>query len=271
MSAGRVATEDPAERRLRNAGFDPTRIDPAGLAAALVDSPVLDDPMALAELDGWACERRLSSARLKAAGWRGIRAKDWQHLAHLAAAHGWPPRIDGRGHEHPAWPARIDRGAALLIPYRNADGKIGSGRFRRLEGKGAKVLSLHGDTSARLYGAEQLPMASPGAVIHIAEGESDAESLRECGAIAIGVPGSSIWRPEWAAAIADAQPRCAVTWLDGDEAGRKGTERIVASLRIHGIEDVRNWRPPEGQDVNDVLRSPDGRAELAKLISEAES
>ena len=266
MHRGRVRPASPEERAQRNAGYpDPPQRDPAGLAERLVHSPVLTDPMALAELDVWAQERDLSSDRLLESGWRGIDGPGrWRLLGDLPAAYGWTP---GRDSGRPLWPRGIDRGPALLMPYRDSQGRLAGVRFRRrASGQKEDKLSMPGDT-VRLYGADVLPMASPGAVIHIAEGESDTESLREHGVIAVGTPGNQTWKPEWTRATLRAEPGRVVLWPDPGASGLPFVKKIWGALSRFGVR-VRVMRPDTNgrRDVSEL--HVDG--ELASIILKAE-
>ena len=118
---------------------------------------------------------------------------------------------------------------------------------------GGHVLTLRGDT-ARLYAADAAGLP-PGGVLHLCEGETDAESLKHAGARAVlGLPGAGVCHGEAVALAAAVSPRLCALWLDGDEAGRRAGRRLASRLRATGIA-VRRWRFRAGQDVNDFLRA----------------
>ena len=276
MVSGHVV-EDPRERVIANVGYprqrtpapdvngpDRARLDPALLARALAWSLAQLTPRGATYLKG----RGLDPQRLVQAGWRSIDGpKRWRTLDRLLPPCGWTANLDRTGNERPSWPAFIDSGAALTIPYKDASGAIVGVRFRRMEGPGPKYVSMKGD-SVRLYGQEALARLPLEGVVHIAEGEIDAESLRECGALAIGIPGVMIWKQEWTEAIARARPRVVVTWFDrdpGSVAGPRATERVARALRKHVAVLPYEGHPQDG-DVNDLLCA----GALSRLVREVE-
>ena len=267
---GRIRLEAPEEGATRNAGYpdpsglDPSQLDPGRLARSIVHSPVLAINEAQAELGVWAEGRGLCWERLEDSGWRGIDGPErWSQLDELLPKCGWMSHSDGR----PRWPMRINKGPALVMPYRDATGQLAGVRFRRLEARKEDKLNMPGDT-ARLYGAEVLEMLAPGAIVHVAEGESDTESLREHGATAIGTPGNTIWWQEWTRSVLVAESRRVVLWPDPGESGGPFVEKISGALRRFGIP-VRVMRPHPGAeaDVSDLQVA--GR--LLPLIREAEA
>ena len=176
--------------------------------------------------------RGLSPDRLHTAGWRGVGAgrAAWREALAQADEHGvrFPAPLVRRCPE--AW----------LVPQWDADGRATSVRVRPVEPMPglAKVWTLRGDT-ARLYGADALH-APPGAVLHIAEGEMDAESLREVGETAtMGTPGTLTWRAEWTRGVVEAEPSKVVVWFDTDRAGQQAGARLAGWLAAKGLPVVR--------------------------------
>ena len=251
-----------------HSGEDKNAPDGAGLARALVRSlPDLSDGARR-----WLAFRGLDADRLKAKDWRSLTPRDYANLESLPLEYGFTWNTPGK----PRWPPGIGRhGEALIIPCRGVDGKIAGARFRTSKSwrrrqtesgrKGPRVVGLPG-CRAVVYGADSL---RPGCcLVHVCEGETDAESLIEVGAAApvVGLPGATAWRP-FAPLLARhrATIRKVVIWFDGDEAGRKAAERLAGRL------DAAVWtaRLPAGADVNDWLR--DDREGLAIAATEAET
>lgn len=190
--------------------------------------------------------RGLSPDRLLAAGWRGVGAgrAAWREVLAMADKY--------RVH----FPAHVARRCprSWFVPQWDADGRATSVRVRPVEHRAGepKTWTLAGDT-ARLYGADALH-APPGAVLHIAEGEMDAESLREVGETAtMGTPGTLTWRAEWTRGVVEAEPSKVVVWYDTDPAGQQAGARLAARLAAKGVPVVRLTGSVHGSDVNDLL------------------
>ena len=212
--------------------------DFAGLAEWIEDNVgiVAEDKLAA---------RGLSPDRLHTAGWRGVGAgrAAWREV--LAMADKYRVRF----------PAPVARRCpeAWFVPVWDADGRPTSVRVRPVEPMPglAKVWTLRGDT-ARLYGMDALH-APPGAVLHIAEGEMDVESLREVGeCYSMGTPGTT-WRQEWTRGVVAAEPSKVVVWYDTDPAGQQAGARLAARLAAKGVPVVRLTGSVHGSDVNDLL------------------
>lgn len=269
--------ETPAERRLRNAGYS-KGVDPARLAYLLIESPALKTRESWAVLDEYCQARGFDSRRLWDSGWRGIHVECWGELDPILHDCGWEPYKDKRGKTRQGWPRFIDHGPAVMMPYHDSNGKPAGLRFRRIALPGwwkdrkdppPKYVSMK-SAPPLLYGAELLPMLAPSGVVHVAEGETDTESLREHGVLAaVGTPGATIWRSSWTQAVVDAQPRHVVIWFDGDTAGGKNGVKLRDTLSKARSLAVRRARWPgmNGKDVNDLHL--EGR--LRSLIERSEA
>ena len=245
--------------------LDPNSLDPAGLARALVERLVLTPDWRKS-----LSRRGLDPNRLAAYGWRSVDSADgWQPLAELPARFGWPPRPSGR----PRWPLRLDCGSALFVPLRDRLRDLSGLRFRGgqewsedRKARGLKAPKSVGLASvpSQLYGADALATAQTGGVVHIAEGEIDAESLRQHQAAAVGVPGAAVWRPSWTEWIRERRPRRVAIWFDGDEAGDTAGRKLRD--RLAGIE-VDRLTGIAARDVNDLCVDGD----LVNLIEQSEA
>lgn len=89
----------------------------------------------------------------------------------------------------------------LRIPYRNPDASEAAVRFRttleKTEGRDDRFRWRKGD-KAILYGLERLEKIRKVGYVVLVEGESDTQTLRYHGIAALGVPGASNWKAEWA-------------------------------------------------------------------------
>lgn len=229
----------------------PTRDDPGGpgvtkklrvkgglLARRLIEA---NPPHVAARV--WLRTRGLDAERLEDEGWRMVR--NW-------------PSLEGTRFEH--WPLGIHRDVVVAVPYRNRGGALRGVRFRtnadwRREREnrglaGPKSLSMPGD-KPMLYGVHRLPSRTER--LHIAEGEVDTESLAEAGAgSVVGIPGATMLHDRVVKLALDLRVNRTFLWLDADEAGVAGAERLGDALSAAGIETVVG-RLPEGRDVNDLL------------------
>lgn len=139
----------------------------------------------------------------------------------------------------------------LAIPYLTRAGVV-TIRFRTLDGTQPKYMSLPRD-SGRLYNTQAFFLRQSPRIV-ITEGEIDALTVHEFAGIpAIGLQGASAWRPIYKRCFLG-YPEILVVG-DGDEAGRKFTDRIV--------NEVENSRPvylPDNEDCNSIFleQGPEG-------------
>lgn len=131
------------------------------------------------------------------------------------------------------WPA-----SCVEVPYLKASGEVGA--VRRRSALAAKEGSFwrKGD-KLMPYGLPKLPEVKAAGYCIIVEGESDAWTLWTAGLPALGIPGASTWRPEWAAYL-DGIPTIYV-WREPDAGGDTSRKRVAASL-----PDVRIIEAPAG-------------------------
>lgn len=161
----------------------------------------------------------------------GFRSLDgpssWRKLQDALEASYLPEELERAGLHR--WPAGIDRSPTLVIPY-VYQGKAIALRFRRLEAGEPKLVNLAGVPAPALpFNADALD-GLEGRELHVAEGELNAYSLRECGLRAIGLPGAGSWRTEWTPRVVRAGR--VVAWYDSDEAGERGEQRLADALQV---------------------------------------
>ncbi|NTW28885.1 MAG: hypothetical protein HGA39_05915 [Coriobacteriia bacterium] len=92
---------------------------------------------------------------------------------------------------------------AILIPYRDEDGQDIAIRYR-LSMEGQRFVWRKGARVAP-YGLDRLSDARKAGYIILVEGESDAQTLWHHGEPALGLPGASTWKEEWASSLDDIQ------------------------------------------------------------------
>ena len=111
------------------------------------------------------------------------------------------------------------------MPYYDVDGTLLRNRYRismaGSHGERFRWGKSTGKGGAYPYGLWKLP--SSGQSIVLVEGESDTQTLWYHGINALGIPGSSSWRSEWAVYLNRLR---VYVWQEPDEAG----EKFVASL-----------------------------------------
>lgn len=89
-----------------------------------------------------------------------------------------------------------DRGPSVRIPYYDIDGNLASCRSR-LAITGDRFRWRNGDHPL-LYGLWRLADARAAGWVLLVEGETDCWTLWQQGIPALGIPGKTSWRSEWA-------------------------------------------------------------------------
>jgi len=129
---------------------------------------------------------------------------------------------------------------AVRIPYLKGDGSEGAVRFRV-----ALEKSPEGDDRFRwrkgskpcLYGLWRLGQAREAGYVFLVEGESDCHTLWYYGFPALGGPGASNWRNEWASELEGIEKAYAVVEPDrGGEAFWEGLAASPLRERLYRVE-----------------------------------
>lgn len=171
---------------------------------------------------------------------------------------GWWKNDDDGPRFAPPWGGRAP---ALVIPYRDLSGRVVGLRFRNLAArtKRDRYRDLSGATPTVPWGTDALRAVrdEPGRhVVHLVEGELNALTLRQAGAVAVGLPGAGRpWGAQWAGWLSGG--RRVVLWYDDDDAGRAGVQRAADTLatalgRRWCTERLRRQPTPQGNDPNDL-------------------
>ncbi len=151
---------------------------------------------------------------------------------------------------------------AVRIPYLREGGGEDAVRFRVALEKSPESdgrFRWRKGSKPCLYGLWRLGQAREAAgYLFLVEGESDCHTLWYHGFPALGVPGASNWRNEWASELDGIEKAYAV--VEPDQGGETFWERLAASSireRLYRVE----LEPPDGEvkDVSELhLRHPEG-------------
>jgi hypothetical protein len=129
---------------------------------------------------------------------------------------------------------------AVRISYLKGDGSEGAVRFRLALEKspqGDSRFRWHKGSKPCLYGLWQLEQVREAGYVFLVEGESDCHTLWHYGFPALGVPGASSWRGEWADALDGIEKIYAL--VEPDPGGEAFWKRLAASSlreRLHRLE-----------------------------------
>jgi len=135
----------------------------------------------------------IGNGRSRASPKRGLR------LEELSEAKGLPLGfLRELGWRTATWPpGRRDGQPAVLIPYRNEEGRVVATRYRLALSEGPRFKWEPG-ARATLYGLDRLAEAKRQGFILLVEGETDCATCWLSGLPALGLPGKESWQPEWA-------------------------------------------------------------------------
>lgn len=129
---------------------------------------------------------------------------------------------------------------ALRIPYKGEDGEEKAVRFRvalHQSAGGENRFKWRKGSKLTLYGLWRLEEAKRADYVLLVEGESDCHTLWFHGYPALGVPGASSWRGEWADHLDGIEKAYAV--VEPDAGGEAFWEKLAASAireRLHRVE-----------------------------------
>lgn len=141
-------------------------------------------------------------------------------------------------------------GQVVEIPYLAPDGAV-----LRAKHRGQAKTWWGPGQGTYLYGLNILAQALPTLPVILVEGESDCHACWHKGVVAVGVPGATAWKPEWASQV---QGRELFVWQEPGEAGAK----FVASI-AHSFPDVKVLSHPTAKDLADLFKAEGKRFALA--------
>lgn len=157
--------------------------------------------------------------------------------------------IDEAIAQYAAW---REEGDAYVIPYFDAQGRERSYRLHR-PGGAPKYKSLP-NSKGHLYCVENVRYAQ----VVICEGEIDTLSALSAGLKSVGTGGANAFYRPWKHLLDHTDDL--VIAYDGDKAGKEAAVKLKSVL-----PHARIITPPEGKDLNDILRS-DGPEAIRELI-----
>ncbi len=181
------------------------------------------------------------------------REKDGLTLAEFAAAKRLPADLlasfgvaDGK--------RRRSLQPCVDIPYLLPDGQVAAVRKRLSLTTEPRCVWRKGDHPIP-YGLPKLREAKAAGYVILLEGESDSWTLWAAGLPALGIPGASMWRAEWAAYLGGiATVYC---WREPDAGGDTLAPKVAASL-----PDVRIIEAPAGvKDASQLWLSLDANVD----------
>ena len=158
---------------------------------------------------------------------------------------------------------RIQGRTTLVIPYYDAGHEEVAVRYR-LGMSGDRRFRWRPGSKVHLYGLWRLDLAREQGRVVLVEGESDAQTLWYHDLPALGMPGASTWKAEWAKQL---DGLTVYLWREPDQGGETFVAKVGESL-----PEVRVITAPEGcKDVSEAhVRDEDVPALMARLMDEAQ-
>jgi KaiC/GvpD/RAD55 family RecA-like ATPase len=140
----------------------------------------------------------------------------------------------------------------VAIPYRDAEGQTIRTKCRTRKG----TFWMADGTGTPLYGQDILA-ASTGPVL-IVEGESDCHAGWQRGLCVVGVPGASLWKPEYALLFSG---REVTVWQEPDEGGATLVANVARSLPSARVLKDVTYRGQRVKDLCDLHQAVQSNGE----------
>ena len=158
-------------------------------------------------------------------------------------------------------------GPAVRIAYHWPDGSEAAVQYR-IALKAENPFRFKSGSKALLYGLERLQEAKDAGYLVLAEGASDSHTLWHHGIPALGLPGASSWKEQWAEYF-DGIERIYV--IDEQDTGAEAIRKWLAGSSIrHRVQLVSLGEHKDPSELH--LHNPDGfKAAWAQAIEAAES
>jgi hypothetical protein len=122
----------------------------------------------------------------------------------------------------------------VAIPYYDAQGQLIRTKYRTRTG----TFWGKDGVGTPLYGLDRLAKAPKDAPVLIVEGESDCHAAWQRGVVAVGLPGASQWKPEYAEHL---MGRPVLIWQEPDEGGATLVASVMRQLpKATVLRDVRH-------------------------------
>ncbi|NPV08052.1 MAG: MarR family transcriptional regulator [Anaerolineae bacterium] len=151
---------------------------------------------------------------------------------------------------------------ALSVPYYDADGTETAARLR-LSLTGKDRFRWRKGSKTMPYGLWRLDNARQAGYVVLVEGESDTQTLWYHDVPALGLPGASTWKAEWATYL---EGLTVYVWQEPDDGGHRFAAKVGQSL-----PDARIITAPDGRkDISEChLLGEDVPALMQRLMAEA--
>lgn len=140
----------------------------------------------------------------------------------------------------------------VAIPYRDAEGQTIRTKCRTRKG----TFWMADGTGTPLYGQDVLA-ATTGPVL-IVEGESDCHAGWQRGMCVVGVPGASLWKPEYALLFSG---RDVTVWQEPDEGGATLVANVARSLPSARVLKDVTYRGQRIKDLCDLHQAVQAHGE----------
>ena len=162
------------------------------------------------------------------------------------------------------WKVREQSEGGVAIPYITREKELHAVRYRlALEGEN-RFRWREGDTPI-LYGLWRLPEWGDADTIYLCEGESDTWTLWEVDLPALGIPGASMWKPEWWRELDGFQRIVLIP--DTDKAGAELAQKLANTCPFDLTNRVYVLRLPDGvKDVNELWQRENANPERFKQV-----
>ena len=169
---------------------------------------------------------------------------------------------------------------AVRIPYLDKEGSEAAVRFRLALEKspgGDNRFRWRKGSRSSLYGLWRLEGVRSSGYTFLVEGESDCHTLWHHGLPALGVPGASTWRNEWAGHLEGVEQVYAVVEPDGG--GESFWERLAASpireklhrIQLDGAKDISELHLQDPERFTEHLEEVRERAVAWLALAESEA
>jgi KaiC/GvpD/RAD55 family RecA-like ATPase len=111
----------------------------------------------------------------------------------------------------------------VAVPYYNADGQLLRTKYRTRTG----TFWAKDGVGTPMYGLDRLALTPKDVPVLIVEGESDCHAAWQRGVCAVGLPGASQWKPEYAEHLMGRQ---VLVWQEPDEGGATLVASVMRSF-----------------------------------------
>ena len=147
----------------------------------------------------------------------------------------------------------------VAIPYRDAHGKLLRTKCRTRKG----TFWLPDGEGTPLYGQDVLANTPVSEPVLIVEGESDCHAGWQRGLCVVGLPGASMWKPEYAALLSG---RTVIVWQEPDEGGATMVAKIAPTLPKAFVLREVTYKEQRIKDLCDLHQAVQSNGDEWKLV-----